>query len=215
MPTTSNHEHPYPESVRVGPWHQHSHAHPRIDPHMRAIPIPTTATGTTQTTTLLVSGVRSGAPRSEARTREAEGAATRSVALTLIEPPIRQSAALAARQDCIRRTTAPAQQLDVLGHLHGSSDTPRWLSAGRGRPARTPFGFLVRALAMVVPATRCGVCCRSLVGPGIWWRVGGMGDLPVEALFPQGRGRCRGGRRRRRSRQVVDHHQPAGHSHLD
>ena len=63
------------------------------------------------------------------------------------------------------------------------------LSAGCGRPARTPFGLLVRALAMVVPASKCGVCCLSLVGPGIWWRVGGMGDLPVETLFPKGRER--------------------------
>ena len=61
------------------------------------------------------------------------------------------------------------------------------LSAGRGRPARTPFGFLVRALPVVVPATKCGVCCLSLVGPRICWRVGGTGDIPVEALFPQGR----------------------------
>ena len=60
------------------------------------------------------------------------------------------------------------------------------LSAGRGRPARTPFGFLVWALPVVVPAARCGACCLSLVGPRICWRVGGTGDMPVEALFPQG-----------------------------
>ena len=63
------------------------------------------------------------------------------------------------------------------------------LSAGCGRPARTTFGFLVRALAMVVPASKCSVCCLSLVAPRICWRVGGTGDMPVEALFPQGRER--------------------------
>ena len=60
------------------------------------------------------------------------------------------------------------------------------LSAGRGRPARTPFGCLVRALP-VVAWTECGVCCLSLVGPRICWPVGGTRDIPVEALFPQGR----------------------------
>ena len=63
------------------------------------------------------------------------------------------------------------------------------LLAGSGRPARTPFGFLVRALPVVVPASKCGVCCLSLIGPRICWRVGGMGDVLVEALFPQGRKR--------------------------
>ena len=62
------------------------------------------------------------------------------------------------------------------------------LPAGGGRPARTPFGFLVRALPVVVPATKCGVCCLSLVGPRICWRVRGTGEMPVEALFPQGGG---------------------------
>ena len=122
---------------------------------MRAIPIPTTATGTTQTTTLLVSGVRSGAARSEARTREAEGAATRSVALTLIETPIRQSAAMAARQDCIGRTTAPG------------AAARRWLAAGCGWSVGTLTSCLVPALAVIVPATRCGVCCLSLVKPRV------------------------------------------------
>ena len=63
------------------------------------------------------------------------------------------------------------------------------LPAGRGRPARTPFGFLIWALPVVVPASKCGVCCLSLVGPRICWRVGGTRDIPVEALFPQGRER--------------------------
>ena len=36
------------------------------------------------------------------------------------------------------------------------------LSAGRGRPARTPFELLVRALAIVVPASKCSVCCLSV-----------------------------------------------------
>ncbi len=62
------------------------------------------------------------------------------------------------------------------------------LSAGRGRPAGTPFGFLVRALPDV-PWTECGASCLSLVGPRICWRVGGTRDVPVEALFPQGRKR--------------------------
>ena len=31
--------------------------------------------------------------------------------------------------------------------------------------------------------------CLSLVGPRICWRVGGTRDVPVEALFPEGRER--------------------------
>jgi hypothetical protein len=61
------------------------------------------------------------------------------------------------------------------------------LSAGGGRPARRLFGVLVRALAVVVAAW-CGACYLSLVAPCICWRVGGMRDIPVEALFPQGGG---------------------------
>jgi hypothetical protein len=60
------------------------------------------------------------------------------------------------------------------------------LSAGCGRPAGTPFGFLVRALPDV-PWTECGASCVWLVGPRICGRVGGTRDIPVEALFPQGR----------------------------
>jgi hypothetical protein len=60
------------------------------------------------------------------------------------------------------------------------------LSAGRGRPAGTPFGLLVRALPDV-PWTECGASCVWLVGPRICGRVGGTRDIPVEALFPQGR----------------------------
>jgi hypothetical protein len=67
------------------------------------------------------------------------------------------------------------------------SDGCSVLSAGRGRPARTPFGFLVWALAVVLPASRCGVCCLSLVGLCICWRVGGARDISVEALLPEGR----------------------------
>ena len=62
------------------------------------------------------------------------------------------------------------------------------LPAGGGRPPRTPFGFLIWALPVVVPASKCGVCCLSLVGPRICWRVRGTGEMPVEALFPQGGG---------------------------
>jgi hypothetical protein len=65
---------------------------------------------------------------------------------------------------------------------------PILLPAGGGRPARTPFGFLIWALPVVVPASKCGVCCLSLVGPRVCWRVGGTGEMPVEALFPQGGG---------------------------
>jgi hypothetical protein len=72
---------------------------------------------------------------------------------------------------------------------HRDLTTAMCLSAGRGRPARTPFGFLVRALRVVVPASKCGVRCLSLVGPRTCWRVGGTGDVPVEALFPEGRKR--------------------------
>ena len=61
------------------------------------------------------------------------------------------------------------------------------LSARRGRP-RT-FRFLVFALAVVMPASKWGVCCPSLVGPRICRRVGGTRHIPVEALFPQGRER--------------------------
>jgi hypothetical protein len=46
---------------------------------------------------------------------------------------------------------------------------------------------VVRALPVVVPVSRCGESCLSLVGPRICWRVGGTRDIPVEALFPQGR----------------------------
>jgi hypothetical protein len=60
------------------------------------------------------------------------------------------------------------------------------LSAGRGRPAGTPFGLLVRALPDV-PWTECGASCVWLVGPRICGRVGGTRDIPVEVLFPQGR----------------------------
>jgi hypothetical protein len=59
------------------------------------------------------------------------------------------------------------------------------LSAGRGRPARTPFGGLGRALPVVASASKCGVRCLSLVGPRICWLVNGTRDIPVEALFPQ------------------------------
>jgi hypothetical protein len=67
------------------------------------------------------------------------------------------------------------------------SDGCSLLSAGRGRPARTPFGFLVWALAVVLPASGavCAACRWSAFC--ICWRVGGARDISVEALFPEGR----------------------------
>jgi hypothetical protein len=59
------------------------------------------------------------------------------------------------------------------------------LSAGRWRPARTPFGGLGRVLPVVAPASKCGVCCLPLVGPRVCGLVNGTRDIPVEALFPQ------------------------------
>jgi hypothetical protein len=84
--------------------------------------------------------------------------------------------------------TRPAHLCNLTFRAPRSDD---WgvLSAGRGRPARTPFGLLVHALPVVVPASRCGVCCLPLIGPRICWLVGGMRDIPVEALFPQDRER--------------------------
>ena len=67
--------------------------------------------------------------------------------------------------------------------------TAEVLSAGRGRPARTPFTFLVWTSPVVVPASKCGVCCLSLVDPQICWLVDGTRDISVEALFPEGRER--------------------------
>jgi hypothetical protein len=61
------------------------------------------------------------------------------------------------------------------------------LSAGRGRPARKPFA-VVRALP-VAAWTKCGASGLTLVGPRSCWRVGGTRDIPVEALFPEGRER--------------------------
>jgi hypothetical protein len=69
------------------------------------------------------------------------------------------------------------------------SDACGVLSAGHGWTTRTPFGFLVWALGVVVPASGCGVCCLSLVGLCICWWVGGTRDISVEALFPEGRDR--------------------------
>jgi hypothetical protein len=68
------------------------------------------------------------------------------------------------------------------------SDDCGVLSAGSGRSVRTPFGSLVRALPVVVAARR-GASCLSHVGPCICWRVGRNREVPVEALFPEGRER--------------------------
>src|SRR5829696_3276836 len=74
------------------------------------------------------------------------------------------------------------------GGLHPDVSTAGVLSTGRGRPAGTLSGRLVWALLVVV-AAKCGACGLSLVVPGTRWRVGGTPDIPVEALFPQGRTR--------------------------
>ena len=60
----------------------------------------------------------------------------------------------------------------------------RGLAAACGWPVRTLTGCLVWALAVVLSASRCGVCCLSFVKPRVVWRVGGTRDIPVEALFP-------------------------------
>jgi hypothetical protein len=62
------------------------------------------------------------------------------------------------------------------------------LSAGCGRPAWTPLGFLVWVLPVAVTSTKCGAYL-SLIGSRICWRVGGTRDIPVGALFPEGRER--------------------------
>jgi hypothetical protein len=38
-------------------------------------------------------------------------------------------------------------------------------------------------------ATTCGLCCLSPIGSGICCLVGGTREIPVEALFPEGRER--------------------------
>jgi hypothetical protein len=60
------------------------------------------------------------------------------------------------------------------------------LSAGRGLARWDVVRVLVRALPDVA-WTECGASCVWLVGPRICGRVGGTRDIPVEALFPQGR----------------------------
>ena len=62
------------------------------------------------------------------------------------------------------------------------------LSAGPGRPTRKPFAALVPALP-VAAWTKFGASGLTLVGPRSCWRVGGTRDIPVEALFPEGRER--------------------------
>ena len=79
--------------------------------------------------------------------------------------------------------------------LFGSFMTTPWWGRGdrredtRRRPARTPFGSIVRALLVIVPASTRGACCLLLVGPRSCWCVGGTCDVPVEPLFPHGRKR--------------------------
>jgi hypothetical protein len=71
---------------------------------------------------------------------------------------------------------------------HRDPDDGGVLSAGRGRPVRTLTWCFVPALAVVVPASRCGVRCLSFVKPRGACRIGGTRDMPVQALFPQGGG---------------------------
>jgi hypothetical protein len=40
-----------------------------------------------------------------------------------------------------------------------------------------------------VPVSKWRLCCLSLVGSRICWRVSGTRDMPVEVLFPEGRER--------------------------
>jgi hypothetical protein len=61
------------------------------------------------------------------------------------------------------------------------------LSAGGGPPARTPFGFLVRPLPVVVTVTECLTRCLSPIDVGVV-RLDGAGDISVEVLFPEVRG---------------------------
>ena len=63
------------------------------------------------------------------------------------------------------------------------SSSTAGLAAGCSSPVGTLTGCLVRGLPV---ATTCGLCCLSLIGSRICWRVGGMRDIPVEALFPEG-----------------------------
>src|SRR5215218_5710360 len=65
---------------------------------------------------------------------------------------------------------------------HAQSTAIRRLRCAIGR-ART-----ARALP-VAAWTKCGASCLSLVGPRICWWGGGTRDIPVEALFPEGRER--------------------------
>jgi hypothetical protein len=62
------------------------------------------------------------------------------------------------------------------------------LSAGRDWAFRALTSCLVRASPVVAPASKCDVRCLSFVGHRIV-RIGGTGDMPVEALFPEGRER--------------------------
>ena len=87
-----------------------------------------------------------------------------------------------------RMPIRPAHLCNLLTFRAARSDGDA-LSAGGGRTAGTPFALLVWALSVVVPPSRCGVCCVPLMGPRICWRVGGRRDISVEALFPQDRER--------------------------
>ena len=82
------------------------------------------------------------------------------------------------RRDAKRRLdpdSAPDSAVGCHGcapGLHRANHSPcaaarRWLAAGCGWSVGTLTSCLVRALAVVVPATRCGVCCLSLVKPRV------------------------------------------------
>jgi hypothetical protein len=115
---------------------------------------------------------RHGPQRSEDTRRWPSGARP----LTLIEPDL--AVGCHGSVSCLYR----ANQSPCAAARRGE------LAALCGWPARTLTACLVRALP-VVARIKCGASCLSLVGLRICWRVGGKRDIPVDALFPEGRER--------------------------
>ena len=63
--------------------------------------------------------------------------------------------------------TSPPATAAAVSNTSERRDPTTGCAIGRVRTARSDaVRVLVRALAMVVPASKCGVCCLSLVGPG-------------------------------------------------